>query len=141
LNPEEEAESLGHPRRPYGYIDASRIPRPHPLPYLFQATQLSLKNIREEAALIRERHSQRITRPTDRAASDPDGKTQALNHKLTRHSRCFVDTAHENRNDGHGAGRRHTWLASAKLPSRAWGCRNRRGIAQLVVGQDCPFSL
>ena len=42
---------------------------------LFQATQLSLVNIREEAALIRERHSQRITRLTDRAGSDPGGKT------------------------------------------------------------------
>jgi len=33
--------------------------------HLFQATQLSLLNIRAEATLIRERQSQRITRPTD----------------------------------------------------------------------------
>jgi hypothetical protein len=42
---------------------------------LFQATQLSLTNIRKEAALIRERQSQRITRLTDRAVGEPGGKT------------------------------------------------------------------
>ena len=42
---------------------------------LFQATQLSLINIREEAALIRERQSHRMTRLTDRAGSDPGAKT------------------------------------------------------------------
>src|SRR6266516_2490062 len=42
---------------------------------LFQATQLSLVNIREEAALIRERHSQRMARLTDRAVSDAGAKT------------------------------------------------------------------
>ena len=42
---------------------------------LFQATQLSLINIREEAALIRERHSQRMARLTDRPVSDSEAKT------------------------------------------------------------------
>jgi hypothetical protein len=42
---------------------------------LFHATQLSLTNIREEAALIRERQSQRISRLKDSAAVDPGGKT------------------------------------------------------------------
>ena len=42
---------------------------------LFQATQLSLINIREEAALIRERQSQRMKRLPDRAVGDSGGKT------------------------------------------------------------------
>ena len=42
---------------------------------LFQATQLSLINIREEAALIRERQSQRKTRLADNAGGGPGGKS------------------------------------------------------------------
>jgi hypothetical protein len=42
---------------------------------LFQATRLSLINIREEAALIRERQSRRTTRLANRAVSDPEAKT------------------------------------------------------------------
>ena len=41
---------------------------------LFRATQLSLINIREEAAVIRERQSQRMNRLTD-AKGDPGAKT------------------------------------------------------------------
>ena len=47
----------------------------------------------EEAALIRERHSQRMTRLTARAGSDPGAKTWTLNHERTRHSRCFFKVA------------------------------------------------
>ena len=76
------------------------------------------KQIREEAALIRERHSQRMTRLTDRAGSDPGAKTWSLNHERTRHSQCFFNGARLSATGWRSAERTRQWLARAKHPTR-----------------------